>query len=144
MGCAATMRANDVGQGAVCSPQCRGTSGNSPWRRKLRLVRIAVLVALLTGAAIIWYSGVFDSRLDELLESSADSLPKDGRPALVATKYASRQLPPNDPLRLRLLLAAASIEQKWSRKNPLAYSDPLYPIRLSSVQDLLDQLMKET
>jgi hypothetical protein len=103
-----------------------------------------VLVVVLTGAAIVWYAGVFDNRLDEFLEPSADSLPKDGRPALVTTQYASRQLPSNISLKLRLQLAAESIQQKWGRKNPLAYSFPSSSIQLCSVQGLLNQCMEVT
>lgn len=138
------MKTNDLGQGALCSTERRGTSGNSSWRRRLRLIRMAVLVVVLMGMGIVWYSGLLDSRLDEFLDSAADSLPTDGRPAFVPTAYASWEVPRTAPLKQRLFMAYLKFREKWGRKNPAAYRFPPSPVQLCSVQGLLDECMQVT
>lgn len=114
-----------------------GTAQDSP-RRWPRIVRVTVLIAVVLGLIIAWGSDVFDKRIDELLASSADSLPKDGRPAFVVTKPPNWVVPRHATLRQRLLIVYFRLRERFATKKPNAYNFGPAPIHACSVDWLLN------
>ncbi len=137
------MKSTEGQQHTTGEVQSGGTRRDSP-RRWFRIAPTTVLIAALLGLIVIWASGIFNSPIDDFLDSSTDSLPKDGSPAFVATQYADWTIPPNTGLKQYFLMAYWKLHKKFAKKKPLAWSSPPSPVRPCSIHGLLNQCMGAT
>ena len=85
----------------------------SRWR--LNRVRLAILIMLLAGVAVVWRLRTMDERLDCWLVSS-----EDGKLGFIVTAYPKIPLPPDPTIRQRFVYGYQNLRLAWQfgTRNP--------------------------